>query len=200
VQIVEQADVSGFVKENGNAVAAKTSRGEFRGKCFVVACGALTPFLNKHLGCKIAIQPGKGYSITMPRPKLCPTHPMIFEQHRVAITPMKSGYRIGSTMEFSGYDSTINERRLSVLKDSARLYLREPYTEPIQEKWFGWRPMTWDSKPYIDRAPAFKNVWVAAGHNMLGLSMATVTGKLISELINGQPTHLDVQALRLDRT
>ena len=200
VQIVEQAEVNGFVKENGNAVAAKTSQGEFRGSRFVAACGAWTPFLNKHFGCKIAIQPGKGYSITMPRPKLCPSHPIIFEQHRVAITPMNSGYRIGSTMEFSGYDATINERRLSVLKDSARLYLREPYADPIQEKWFGWRPMTWDSKPYIDRAPAFDNVWVAAGHNMLGLSMATVTGKLISEMINGQPTHLDVQALRLDRT
>jgi D-amino-acid dehydrogenase len=59
--------------------------------------------------------------------------------------------------------------------------------------------MTWDSKPYIDRAPKFENVWVAAGHNMLGLSMATVTGKLISELLTGQRPHLDLRPLRLGR-
>ena len=31
--------------------------------------------LNDQLGCKVPIQPGKGYSLTMPRPSICPTHP-----------------------------------------------------------------------------------------------------------------------------
>jgi D-amino-acid dehydrogenase len=179
-------------------VETKT-HGEIAADRVVVACGALTPFLNQQLGCRIPIQPGKGYSLTMPRPAVCPTYPLIFEQHRVAITPMKSGYRIGSTMEFAGYDSRINQRRLQLLRDSARLYLREPDAEPLQETWYGWRPMTWDSKPYIDRSPRFENVWVAAGHNMLGLSMATVTGKLIAEMMTGQQPHLDIRPLRIGR-
>lgn len=200
VKIVENCEVSGFRSSGGKVVAAETkTQGEIGGDRFVVACGALTPFLNQHLGCKIPIQPGKGYSLTMPRPAICPTYPLIFEQHRVAITPMNTGYRIGSTMEFAGYDSSINPSRLQLLMDSAKLYLREPLGEPIQETWYGWRPMTWDSKPYIDRAPKFENVWVAAGHNMLGLSMATVTGKLISELLTGQRPHLDLRPLRLGR-
>jgi D-amino-acid dehydrogenase len=116
---------------------------------------------------------------------------MILESHRVGITPMQSAYRIGSTMEFAGYDTSINRRRLGLLRAAAEHYLREPYREPIEEEWYGWRPMTWDGLPVIDRSPQIENVWIAAGHNMLGLSMAPATGRLVAEMINGEEPHLD---------
>ena len=126
----------------------------------------------------------------MPRPVKCPTYPLIFEEHHVAVTPMQSGYRLGSTMEFAGYDTSLNRRRLDLLKEAARHYLQEPYGKVVEEEWYGWRPMTPDSVPIIDRSPAFANVLIAAGHNMLGLSMAPATGKLIAEMLDGQPPHL----------
>jgi len=61
----------------------------------------------------------------------------------------------------------------------------------VQEEWWGWRPMTYDGLPVIDRAPAAANVLIAAGHNMLGLSMATATGKLVVELLSGEKPHID---------
>ncbi len=199
VRIVENCHCDQFIVEGGVAKTAKTSQGEISGDCFVAATGAWTPQWNQLLGCRVPIQPGKGYSITMPRPSICPTYPLIFEQHRVAITPLPSCYRIGSTMEFAGYDSSLNERRLKLLTSAARLYLREPFCEPVLEKWYGWRPMTWDSLPFIDRAPIANNVWIAAGHNMLGLSTATGTGKLIAELIGGEPPHIDARQYSLSR-
>jgi D-amino-acid dehydrogenase len=117
---------------------------------------------------------------------------LIFEEHRVAVTPLRSGFRLGSTMEFAGYDATLNRRRLDYLRQAARLYLHEPACEPVEEEWYGWRPMTWDGKPIIDRSPALANVVIAAGHNMLGLSMAPATGKLVQELLDGKPPHLDL--------
>ena len=51
--------------------------------------------------------------------------------------------------------------------------------------------MTYDGKPIIDRSPAMSNVLIAAGHNMLGLSMAPATGKLVAELLSKQVPHLD---------
>jgi D-amino-acid dehydrogenase len=116
---------------------------------------------------------------------------MMFHEHRVGVTPFRDGYRLGSTMEFAGYDETINPRRLALLSDGAKHYLHEPTCEPIEERWYGWRPMTPDSRPIIDRSPALKNVLIAAGHNMLGLSMATGTGKLVSELLSGTTPHID---------
>ena len=51
--------------------------------------------------------------------------------------------------------------------------------------------MTYDGVPIIDRSPKLGNVHIAAGHNMLGLSMGAATGKLASELITGTPPHLN---------
>ena len=73
----------------------------------MVATGAWTPTAESELGCRVPIQPGKGYSLTMPRPAICPKIPLIFPETRVAVTPFQSGYRLGSTMEFAGYDTSI---------------------------------------------------------------------------------------------
>jgi D-amino-acid dehydrogenase len=199
VVVREHCAVRAILRENGMARAVVTSDGERSADAFVFATGALTPLLSEHLGCRIPIQPGKGYSITMPRPARCPTRPLLFEEHRVAVTPMRSGYRLGSTMEFAGYDTTLNHRRLELLKKGASHYLHEPYCEPVEEEWYGWRPMTYDGKPIIDCSPALANVWIAAGHNMLGVSMAPATGKLIAELLGGAVPHLDMTPYRVTR-
>jgi D-amino-acid dehydrogenase len=191
VKIIENAEVTEIVREGSTTKAARTSQGSFEAKEFIVATGAWTPLLQKQLGMKIPIQPGKGYSITMPRPTKCPSYPLIFEEHRIAITPMQSGYRIGSTMEFSGYDTSLNPARLQALVDGAKHYLDEPTAEPIQESWYGWRPMTPDSLPIIDRSPLSSNLLLAVGHNMLGISTATATGKLVCELMTRQSSHVD---------
>lgn len=199
VVIREQCEVQGFARRDGRATAVRTAAGEIPADAIVVATGAWTPFLNRELGCRVPIQPGKGYSMTMPRPARCPQFPLMFEEHRIAVTPMQSGYRLGSTMEFAGYDATLNRRRLDYLRQGARHYLHEPDAEPIAEEWCGWRPMTYDSLPVIDRAPAFENVWIAAGHNMLGVSMSPATGKLVAELIGGREPHLAAEHYAVSR-
>jgi D-amino-acid dehydrogenase len=191
VIIREECEVRGFVRDGQRARAMTTAAGELAADAFVLAAGAWSPFLNEHLGCRLPIQPGKGYSLTTPRPATCPRLPMIFEEHRVAVTPMQSGYRLGSMMEFVGYDDTIAPKRIGYLKQAASLYLHEPAGEPVEETWAGWRPMTPDGLPVVGPSPAMDNVMIAAGHNMLGLSMAPGTGKLVAELLDGRPPHLD---------
>jgi D-amino-acid dehydrogenase len=191
VTIREGCAVEGFVRDRRTARAVRTSEGDVQADAFVVAAGAWTPWLARHLGCRIPIQPGKGYSITMPRPARCPQVPLIFEEHRVAVTPFRSGYRLGSTLELAGYDHSLNRRRLGLLRRGAAHYLHEPWCGPVEEEWFGLRPMTPDGKPIIGRSPALANVWIAAGHNMLGVSMAPATGKLVAELLGGRPPHVD---------
>jgi D-amino-acid dehydrogenase len=199
VLLREHCAVLGFEQSLGRATAVHTTGGVQAAESFVVAAGALTPELQPHLGCRIPIQPGKGYSITMPRPVRCPAIPLLFHEHRVVVTPLRSGYRLGSTMEFAGYDATINRHRLELLRSGARHYLHEPECDPVQEEWCGWRPMTYDSKPIIGPGPALPNVYVAAGHNMLGMSMAPATGKLIAELLTGDPPHIDPAPYALSR-
>ncbi len=196
---IDGCDIADFHTEAGGAKAVSSSLGSFEADHFVVATGAMTPLLNKHLGMRVPIQPGKGYSLTMPKPTLMPKVPIIFEDSHVAITPMETAYRIGSTMEFVGYDTSISRKRLKLLTDAAEKYLHEPYSDSIEEEWFGWRPMTWDGRPIIDRSPRMSNVWIAAGHSMLGLSMATGTGKLIAEMIGEEDTHIDASGFSASR-
>lgn len=135
----------------------------------------------------------------MSRPAICPKYPILFEEHHVAVTPFHSGCRIGSMMEFAGYDDKLDLRRLDILKRGAAIYLKEPYGEVTQQEWFGWRPMTYDSVPILDRCPTMNNVFIAAGHNMLGLSMAPATGKAVAQVLNDEPTHVDLAPYSLAR-
>jgi D-amino-acid dehydrogenase len=65
--------------------------------------------------------------------------------------------------------------------------------------WTGWRPMTPDGLPVIGPSPALANVLIAAGHNMLGLSMAPATGRLVAELLTGWPPHIDLKPYAASR-
>lgn len=191
VIFMESTSVDRFHRTRGKAAAVQAGDRRIEADHFVVATGAMAPFLGRDLGLRLPIQPGKGYSISMSKPARMPVHPLIFEDSHVAITPMDSGYRIGSTMEFVGYDTSLDPRRLAMLKSAAAKHLHDPFGDETREEWYGWRPMTWDGKPIIDRSPALENVWIAAGHNMLGLTMATGTGKLIAELVGGEQPHIN---------
>lgn len=199
VTIKERIDFEGFSEDGNTATAANTSEGNIDASHYLIATGAWTPKLNQWIGAKIPIQPGKGYSITMPRPGVCPSIPMVFQEQKVCVTPFNTGYRIGSTMEFAGYDQTINRPRLESLKKGASIYLHEPTCDPVEEEWYGWRPMTYDGKPVIDKSPKYKNVFIAAGHNMLGLSMGSGTGKLVAEMMSEQTPHIDLKHYAVSR-
>jgi D-amino-acid dehydrogenase len=194
VEIIENTSFTGF-----DGAAVLTSAGPMTADIIIVAAGAYTAILADILGVAIPIRPGKGYSITMPRPAGAPRLPMIFEEDRVAVSPFSSGYRIGSMMEFVGFDESIPAKRLTLLTDTAKRYLIDPVAEPILESWTGFRPMIPDGKPIIDRLPHRPNVWITAGHGMLGLSMATGTARLVRELITGTTPHIDPGHYSLSR-
>jgi D-amino-acid dehydrogenase len=192
VTFIEECAMESLEKRGSSVTSINTSRGAMRADHFVIAAGAWSANLAEHLDCRIPIEPGKGYSVTMERPDICPRYPMLLPEHNVGVTPFAEGYRLGSMMEFVGFDTSIPESRIQQLRESATSYLVEPFTDVIQETWYGWRPMTWDSLPIIGHAPGLENTYLATGHNMLGMSLATVTGKLIAEIVQQQETHIEI--------
>ena len=180
-------------------VRLATSQGERKGGDAVIALGAWTPAFARRLGIRAPIQPGKGYSITYSRPARVPRHPMVLKDRSVCVTVWGSGFRLGSTMEFSGHDDTLNATRLAALERGAREFLREPVGAEVHERWCGWRPMTWDDLPLLGRAPGQRKVWIAAGHGMLGISMSTATGQLMADLMTGRPPAFDPSPYRPER-
>jgi len=191
VQFREHCELQSVRKSAGRVTGLKTSQGDLPAGQVVFALGAWSSRWSAELGCRIPVQPGKGYSLTMPRPQTCPRYPILFPEHKVGVSPFDGGFRLGSMMEFAGYDTSIPERRIQQLRDSARPYLVASVDAAAEDTWFGWRPMTWDSLPVIGPVPGLQNACLATGHNMLGLSLAPSTGKLVAELVTGNPTHID---------
>jgi len=198
-QISESTRIEGFRVDGGRIASVATSRGEFGGRDVILALGAWSPRVARQLDLRIPIQPGKGYSITYARPQRCPRIPLTLKERAVCVTAWQSGYRLGSTMEFAGYDTTLNRTRLDALRRGAAEYLYEPEGPQVVEEWYGWRPMTYDDLPILGRSRSVQNLVLATGHGMLGVTMSAATGMLIGELIGGRELSLDLAAFAPDR-
>ena len=190
VEFIEHCDVLRFEKDGPLIRSVITDRGAYEVDSVVVAAGAFSPRFAAELECSIPVLPGKGYSITFPRPASCPKTATVMPERNVAVTPFDDGLRFGSMMEFVGFDDTLREKRVDQLKQSGRDYFRSPPSGAPEEVWFGWRPMTWDSLPIIGRSPKVKNAVIAAGHGMMGVTMAPATGRLVSELVGERTPHI----------
>jgi D-amino-acid dehydrogenase len=195
VSFVEQCSVEAVETLESKVTGLLTTQGKMTADHYVFAAGAWSSHFADSLGCRIPVEPGKGYSVTMTQPEIMPTHPMLIPEKHIGITPFADGYRIASMMEFAGFDDSIPRARIQQLKDSAVPYLKTPEGPVELDAWYGWRPMTWDSLPIIGRVPRLSNALLATGHNMLGLSLAPMTGKAIADLLAERPTDLPLDAL-----
>ena len=198
-QIVEQTCIESIDVERGRISRVRTSNADYSAREVVFALGAWSPKLAATIGLRLPIQPGKGYSITYSRPSICPRTPLALKEASVCVTAWGSGYRLGSTMEFSGYDTRLNRTRLDALRRGAANYLREPEGPTIEEEWYGWRPMTPDDLPILGRVKGIDNLCMATGHGMLGVTMSAATGLLVSELLAGEKPSIDLAPFNLSR-
>jgi D-amino-acid dehydrogenase len=191
VEILTDHEVDGLLIERGDVVGVQARSAAFRARDTVLAAGAWSPLVARSAGLRLPIQPGKGYTVTLPAPSGGPRIPMILHERSVAVTPWASGLRIGSTMELAGYDAGMNRVRLAALERGAREYLREPPDPRApREEWYGWRPMTPDDMPIIGRARR-RSLVLASGHGMLGVSLCAATAELVADLIEGRDPAVD---------
>lgn len=190
--IVEHCALESVASErNGIELSAAGGR-RFHSDQAVLAVGAWSPMLAKRIGLSFPIQPGKGYSMTFAAaPDPAPRRAMVLKERSVCVTTWGSGFRLGSTMEFSGHDSELNRVRLQALRRAAAEYLRAaPTGEPVEE-WYGWRPMTHDDVPIIGALPGRDRLFAATGHGMLGVSMSLGTAELLAAMMCGEAAPFD---------
>jgi D-amino-acid dehydrogenase len=185
------ARIERFDTESKRIARVGTSRGDFAGDRVLLALGAWSPLLGRKLGLRLPMQPGKGYSLTYTRPTHAPRHALVLRDVKVCVTTWESGFRLGSTMEFSGYAEGLNRTRINALRRGAAEGLREPEGPQLQEEWWGWRPMSVDEVPIIGPSTRWSNLHLATGHGMLGVSMSAATGELVAAQFNGTTPTFD---------
>lgn len=107
-------------------------------------------------------------------------------------------YLIGSSRQFAGEDIRVDVRVLKALAQRAVRFFPVLRQVRFIRSYAGLRPFTPDHFPIISdsRVPGF---YVAAGHEGDGVGLSLITGKLMAQIICGQPTEISVEPLRMDR-
>jgi D-amino-acid dehydrogenase len=195
------AEVTGWRRGKSRIEAVQTSRGDVMADEYVITGGAWSPSIARGLDVRIPIQAGKGYSITLPKPRQLPKICSILTEARVAVTPMGETLRFAGTMEITGLDESINPIRVQGIIDSIPVYYPQFRQDDFRglPVWSGLRPCSPDGLPYIGRFGRYANLSAATGHAMMGLSLGPITGKLMAEILSDETPEIDIKAISPDR-
>ena len=194
-------ELTGWTTRNGRIDAAQTTAGELRADEYVLCGGSWSGRCAKGLNLRLPMQPGKGYSLTLPQPRRLPRIPALLAEARVAVTPMGASLRFAGTMEMSGFNHRIDPRRVRGIVDAVPRYY--PQITPADFEgvaaWCGLRPCSPDGLPYLGRTRRYTNLCIATGHAMMGISLGPISGRIIAQLLSDEPPEIDITLLDPDR-
>ena len=167
----------------GTVRAVTTANGSIEADRFVIAAGAWSADLTRKLGFRLPMQAGKGYSITLlgAAPRI--GRPLYLDEARVAVSSFDGAFRLAGTMELSGINTHLDQRRVEAIRRSADRYLVNWRHGSHEDIWVGMRPLTPDGLPVIGAVPGYNNVYLATGHAMLGITLAPATAAALAGLM-----------------
>ncbi|MDR4887384.1 FAD-dependent oxidoreductase [Fredinandcohnia sp. QZ13] len=199
----------------------ETTNGTIVAKKVVNAAGVWAPFIGKMLDIEIPIIPRKGHILVGARQQpIMMRNVMEFgylmnkfgrerqvdpqtKEHGVALVlePTESqNFLLGSSRQFVGYDGSVDIHVVETMAKRALRFFPKINDFKMIRTYTGFRPWTEDHLPIISAVEKVPGFFIAAGHEGDGISLATVTGKLVEELIlEKEDTIIPIDPLRYDR-
>jgi D-amino-acid dehydrogenase len=187
-------------KDGSKIASVTTDKGTISADTFVMSMGSYSPLFLRPLGISAPIQPVKGYSITVPTAghNGAPTISLTDNDHKLVFSRVGERMRVAGTAEFNGYDTEMNEGRVTSLRDVAQKLFPNAGDYAETEFWTGLRPMTPDGVPIIGSTP-YENLYMNTGHGTLGWTMCASSGQLTADLVAGRTPSVDISDVGLDR-
>jgi D-amino-acid dehydrogenase len=189
------------LERDGDRIAGvATDRGRIAGDHYVLALGSYSTPVARSIGFALPVYPAKGYSITVQAPgwNEAPRIPIADDGRKVAVVPLGSALRVAGTVEFTGFDTRLNEARGRMLVEGlAGVYPNYPKNGKVTH-WSGLRPLTPDGRPIIGGTP-FRNLSLNTGHGPLGWTLAAGSGLALAELVSGKTPSIDLKPFALAR-
>ncbi len=201
VRFLKNEEVTDLLMEGRKIKEVQTPKGVYKADEYVLAAGSWTPLVLKKIGIRMLLQAGKGYRINCYRPTGI-AYPAILTEAKAAVTPMNGFTRFAGTMEIAGITKNVNPVRVEAIAAAAHRYYPEVELteEEKREASSGLRPVSPDGLPFIGKSKGCENLIIATGHAMMGWSMATATGKLVSEMISEGPLSMNADPFHPDRS
>lgn len=163
----------------------------------VVAGGAWSGNLLEQIGDYARLGTERGYHVEFSSPERLLRSPTCYPSAGFYMVPLDNGIRAAGTVELGGLGLPARDVRTNVIERRARTFL--PSLGTVRNKWLGFRPSMPDSLPVIGRSKTDPKVLYAFGHGHIGLTLAGITGRIICDLINGDPPPIDPSFFRSDR-
>ena len=184
VPIVEQCELTHLERRDGSWML-RTTGDDIGVDRVVVAAGLATRGVLPHLLGGSGIQPARGYSVTIAGVGTPPRHALYLAEARIGLSPYQGAVRIAGVFELGGGRAEAPAGTAERLLSAARPYLSGWRPEPDGpiEAWAGLRPATADGLPLIGEVPGRPGLFVAAGHGMLGVTLAPATAALLVPLV-----------------
>lgn len=197
VTFLYKTTVKSFEMKNEKVTAIITDKEKLNFDEIVLAVGAWSGILSEKLGVSLPLQGGKGYSMLFEGLGDKVNIPAIMLEARATATPMGDSLRCAGTMEIAGIDLSVNMNRVRGIVEGVNRFYPDLQVQMPQQQavWSGLRPCSPDGLPYIGRLQHLKNVTLATGHGMMGLSLGPATGKLVSEIIGHEKLSMDIGGL-----
>lgn len=167
------------------------------GDTLLVTAGIWSSGLARDLKINVPMQAAKGYHlmIEMDTP---PKMASVLSEACIVVNPMGKQVRLAGTLELSGINDRMVQRRLDMLPKAASRYLPDVKDATHHSTWNGLRPCTADGLPVIGPVPNMDNAYLATGHAMMGVTLGPGTSQLIADCIDGetlpdwaQPMHVE---------
>ena len=217
--IQTSTEVTGLELAPGQAAvtAVVTNKGRIPAKFVVIAAGAWSGLVGKLAGLEIPILPRKGNLVVTSR---VPDNSVfnckiVFSagyldsvkqgsDSGIAVAAnlqqTKNGnLLLGSSRQFVGFDPAVDPLVVSLMLSRCIRFFPALAKISAIRTWTGFRPYTPDLLPIISPVEAIAGLFIAAGHEGIGITEGPITGKLISQMITGQELSLKIDTLSFSR-
>ncbi|MDC3127609.1 FAD-binding oxidoreductase [Candidatus Pelagibacter bacterium] len=179
------------IKQTGeNQTIIKSENEEYNFEKSVIASGAFSKNLTDQLGENIPLDTERGYHVHFKDMDNLISRPVIFLDRGFGMTPMNQGLRAVGTVELGGLKNPPSKKRIQYIINCAKELL--PQLGDHEDEWLGFRPTLPDFLPILGPSLKNKNIIYAFGHHHLGWTLGAVTGKIVSGIVAGEKTNLDL--------
>ena len=177
--------VRGFGRDGDRVTSVQITDQSLPAKAVVIAAGRASGELTRLLGFNAPLVAERGYHVMVAPDNVRFDLPVSPPERGLFFTPMQEGLRIAGTVELAAPHQPPSWHRADLLvKHLKAIFPGVGGAE--QSRWIGERPTLPDYRPAIGRAPRLANVYCSYGHQHLGLTLATASGRLIARQMEGE--------------
>ncbi len=187
------------VEQTANGWRLHTADGVLEAEELVLAAGPWSDHWLAELGYEVPLFPKRGYHMHYAtRDGASLNHPIRDVDAGYLLAPMRAGIRLTTGAELTTLDAAPRHGQLDAAERVARRLL--PLGERLDPApWMGSRPCLPDMLPVIGPAPRHRGLWLAFGHGHQGFTLGPITGRLLAELMYGEPPAVPMTPFRIER-